>query len=168
MQKRSIRLSYRKIIDAQCRKTWEQQVFEDSYTEFLLQAQYYNQGKKYSTFGELLTYVPGAERLHFLVNPSVMPHLLPLNGKMPDMLNATGQHFLPFKNFRFEIINSNIRQKAQHQVAINFLSEPLTWYDTIGSQLLVAINDTPDEEGRVPTEMFSMQPFLCIHDIKPL
>jgi hypothetical protein len=167
MVKQHIRLLYRKIIDAHSRKTWEQHVFEDSYTELLMQAQYFDQEKKYSTLGELLTYVPGAEKLHFLVSPSVMPHRLPLNGKVPDILNATGQHFLPFKNFRFEIINSNIRQKAQHQVAINFLSEPVTWYNTIGNQLLVTLNDTPDEEGRILTELLTLQPFLNIHDIKP-
>ena len=168
MSKKSIRLLYRKVIDAQSRKTWEQHVFEDSYTEFLMQAQYYNQEKKYSTFGELLTYVPGAEQLHFLVSPAVTGHLTPLNGKVPDILNAVGKHFLPFRNFKFEIINSNIRQKTQHQVAINFLSEPLTWYDTIGNQLLVALSDTPDEEGRIATELFTLQPFLNIHDIKLL
>lgn len=93
---------------------------------------------------------------------------MPLNGKVPDILNAVGKHFLPFRNFKFEIINSNIRQKTQHQVAINFLSEPLTWYDTIGNQLLVALSDTPDGEGRIATELFTLQPFLNIHDIKPL
>lgn len=165
MAKKIIRLLYRKVIDANAQKAWEQHVFNDSYAEFLLQAQFYNQEKKYNTFAELLTHVPDAEKLHFLVSPAITGYLKQLNGKVPDILNNIGKQFLPFKNFRFEIINSDIRNKARHQVAVNFLSEPLTWHDTIGNQLLVAVNDDRDD-GAVLTEMFAMQPYLSIHSLK--
>lgn len=169
MKKGIIRLLYRKIIDASSSKIWEKLVFDQSYTEFLMQSQLYNQEKKYSTFGELITHVPGAEKLHFLVSASVTGYVQQLNGKVPDILNNTGKHFLPFRNFRFEIINSDIRNKEQHQVAINFVSEPLTWYDTIGDRLLVAINGKEDGPGdEVVTELFSLQPFLSIHSLKQL
>jgi len=165
MAKRIIRLLYRKVIDANAQKAWERHVFEDSYAEFLLQAQFYNQDKKYNTFGELLTYVPDAEKLHFLVSPAITGYLKHLNGKMPDVLNNIGKHFLPFKNFKFEIINSDMRNKARHQVAVNFLSEPITWHDTIGNQLLVSLH-SGSEDGAVLTELFSMQPYLSIHSLK--
>jgi len=169
MKKGIIRLLYRKIIDTSSSKTWEKLVFDHSYTEFLMQAQLYNQEKKYTTFGELITHVPGAEKLHFLVSASVTGYVQQLNGKVPDILNNVGKHFLPFRNYRFEIINSDIRNKEQHQVAINFVSKPLTWYDTIGDRLLVAINSSPDsQDGEVLTEMFSLQPFLSIHSLKEL
>lgn len=167
MAKRIIRLLYRKVIDAKAEKAWEQHVFEDSYSEFLLQAQFYNQEKKYNTFGELSTHVPDAEKLHFLVSPAITGYLKQLNGKVPDILNNTGKHFLPFKNFRFEIINSDMRNKARHQVAVSFLSEPITWHDTIGNQLLVSLNGD-SEDGAVLTELFSMQPYLSIHSLKEL
>jgi len=167
MKKRVIRLAYRKIIDTSSRKQWEKYVFEDSYKEFLLQAQFYNQEKKYSTFGELTAHVPNAEKLHFLVSASIVGYLKQLNGKIPDILNAVGKHFLPFKSYRFEIINSDVRKKESHQVAINFLTEPMIWYDTIGSQLLVAPADNNGAEGEeVLTELFPMQPFLTIHSLK--
>ena len=169
MKKGIIRLLYRKIIDTSSSKIWEKLVFDHSYTEFLMQAQLYNQEKKYTTFGELITHVPGAEKLHFLVSASVTGYVQQLNGIVPDILNNTGKHFLPFSNFRFEIINSDIRNKEQHQVAINFVSKPLTWYDTIGDRLLVAINSNQDgQDGEVLTEMFSLQPFLSIHSLKEL
>lgn len=167
MAKRIIRLLYRKVIDAKAEKVWEQHVFEDSYSEFLLQAQFYNQEKKYNTFGELSTHVPDAEKLHFLVSPAITGYLKQLNGKVPDILNNIGKHFLPFKNFRFEIINSDMRNKARHQVAVSFLSEPITWHDTIGNQLLVSLNGD-SEDGAVLTELFSMQPYLSIHSLKEL
>lgn len=167
MKKGIIRLLYRKIIDANSSKPWEKLVFDQSYAEFLMQAQFYNQEKKYSTFGELITHVPGAEKLHFLVSGAVTGYMQQLNGKVPDILNNVGRHFLPFKNFRFEIINSDVRSKEQHQVAINFVSEPLAWYDTIGDRLLVGIignNDSKD--GEALTEVLSLQPFLSIYSLK--
>ena len=48
MPNRTITLCYRKVIDASAAKPWEKLVFEDSYTEFKMQAQLYNQEKKYS------------------------------------------------------------------------------------------------------------------------
>jgi hypothetical protein len=167
MKKRVIRLAYRKIIDASSQKQWEKYVFEDSYREFLLQAQLYNQEKKYSTFGEMIAHVPNAEKLHFLVSGSIVGYLKQLNGKIPDILNAVGKHFLPFASYRFELINSDVRKKESHQVAINFLTAPMIWYDTIGSQLLVAPEEINVAEGEeVLTELFSMQPFLTIHSLK--
>jgi hypothetical protein len=164
---RVIRLLYRKIIDASSQSAWEKLVFNDSYTEFLMQAQLYNQEKKYSTFGELMTYVPNAEKLHFLVSGSVVGYLKQLNRKVPDILNNSGKLFLPFSNYKFEIINSDIKDKSKHQVAINFMSEPLTWYDTIGNQLLVALDTTPVND-EILIEQFAMQPFLSIYSLKEI
>jgi hypothetical protein len=164
---RVIRLLYRKIIDASSQSAWEKLVFNDSYTEFQMQAQLYNQEKKYSTFGELITYVPNAEKLHFLVSGSVVGYLRQLNGKVPDILNNSGKLFLPFSNYKFEIINSDIKNKDNHQVAVNFMSEPLTWHDTIGNQLLVALNTTPVND-EILTEQFALQPFLSIYSLKEI
>lgn len=158
---------YRKIIDVNSQQAWEKYVFNDSYTEFLMQAQFYNQEKKYTTFGELIAHVPNAEKLHFLVSGSIIGYLKQLNGKVPDILNNTGKLFLPFSGYKFEIINSDIKDKAKHQVAVNFMSEPLTWYDTINNQLLVSVHtDLVNDE--ILTEMFSMQPFLTIYSLKEI
>jgi hypothetical protein len=167
MEKASIRLLYRKVINASSQDQWEKFVFEETYKEFLMQAQTFNADKKYFTFGELIHYVSGAEKLHFLVSASVIGYLKQLYGKMPDIINTLGKRFLPFKNYRFELINSDIRDISKHQIAINFISEPLAWYDTIDNQLLVsADNGKADEHGEILTEMFAMQPFLSIYSLK--
>ena len=72
MAKKIIRLCYRKVIDASSSKKWDKYVFESTYTEFLMQAQLYNQEKKYSSFSELIQNVPAAEKLHFLVSGAVV------------------------------------------------------------------------------------------------
>src|SRR5437667_8522382 len=135
MIQKTIRICYRKVIDATSQKEWEKYVFESSYKEFLMQAQLYNPEKKYNTFAELLINVQGANKLHFLVSSSVLGYLQQLNGKIPDALNNLGKHFLKFTDYRFEIINSDVKNKTTHQVAINFFSGPLIWHETIGNYI---------------------------------
>jgi hypothetical protein len=169
MERTIIKLCYRKIIDSSAQKPWDKFVLEDSYTEFLLQSQIYNQEKKYSSFSELINNVPNADKLHFLVSTAITGYLKQLNGIVPDVVNSTGKLFLPFKNFRFEIINSDTKNKALHKVAVNFYSEPLVWHATIGSQLLVSIDSKPaDNSGEILTETFSLQPFVSIYSISQI
>lgn len=157
---RLITLCYRKIIDARSTKPWDQLVFEDTYREFRMQAQYFNQQQQYRSFGELLHHVPGAEKLHFLVSAAVRSYLQQLNGVVPDIANNLGQLFLKFSNFHFELINSDLQNKSKHQVAVYFYAEPLQWHDTIGDYLLVGEPDTDI------TTLFQLQPYLSIHRLQ--
>ena len=166
--RRTIRFCYRKIIDASSEKLWDKYVFESSYSEFLMQSQLYNQEKKYNTFAELLSNMPGAEKLHFLVSAAIVGYLKQLDSKVPDILNNLGKQFLEFKNYRFEIINSDIKNKSNHQVAINFFSESLIWHDTIDNHMLVsACNGEINEDG-VITELVQLRPFLSIYSLKTI
>jgi hypothetical protein len=165
MQKGTIRLCYRKVIDAQSSKPWEKLVLEDTYTEFLMQSQLYNNEKKYTTFSDLITHVPAAERLHFLVSAAVIGYLQQLQGKVPDLVNNLGRLFLPFNNYRFEIINSHIKDKSKHQVAINFFTDHLVWHDTINNQLLLSIPGNT-EHGEILTELFTLPPYVSIYSLK--
>ena len=166
MCKGTIRLCYRKIIDVHPTHPWDKLVFEDSYIEFLLQAQLYNQEKKYTSFSELITHVPNAEKLHFLVSAAVMGYLQQLNGKVPDLVNALGKLFLPFKHFRFEIINSDVKDKTRHQVAVNFFTDHLAWHDTINNQLLLSIPGNA-EKDELLTELFTLPAYVTIYSLKP-
>ena len=140
-------------------------MFDDTYTEFLMQSQLYNTEKKFTSFSEIIQHAPNAEKLHFLVSTTVVNYLKQLNGKIPDILNSLGKLFLHFENYRFEIINSDIKDKTKHQVAVNFYSGELVWHETIGDQLVVSLQK-PDEKGETLTEQFHMQPFLSIYSIK--
>jgi hypothetical protein len=161
-----IRLCYRKIIDVSSQGIWDKYVFESTYAEFLLQSQFYNQEKKYTNFGELLLNVKGADKLHFLVSAAVTGYLQQLGGKVPDILNNLGKHFLAFKNFQFEIVNSDVKNKSRHQVAINFFSEPLTWHESINNYLLVSpVHEEKNNDGAL-TELVQLQPFLSIYSLK--
>ncbi|WP_324675343.1 hypothetical protein [Hymenobacter sp. GOD-10R] len=163
MSKRLITLCYRKVIDSSATKPWEKMVFEDTYAEFRMQAQLYNQEKRYRTFGELLHHAPGADKLHFLVSAAAVGYLQQLNGVVPDVLNNLGKHFLKFSKFQFELINSDLLDKSKHQVAINFYAEPLVWHDTIGTYLLVSEQQAG---GETLTNLFQLQPYLAIHALQ--
>lgn len=165
-KKRIIRFCYRKIIDAASSGVWEKLVFDSSYNEFKMQAQLYNQDNSQKSFAEILLNNPQAERLHFLVSASVTGYIQQLNGKIPDVLDNLGRHFLQFSQYRFEIINSDIDNKATHQVAINFFSEPMCWHDSINDFLLVSdMTATVKEEG-ILTNLVQLQPFLSVYSFK--
>lgn len=167
MLKGIIRLCYRKVIDVHSPKPWERLIFTDTYAEFLLQAQTFNTEKKYTGFGELVAHVPGADQLHFLVSAAATGYLQQLNNKIPDLTNNLGKLFLPFNQFRFEIINSDVLDKTKHQVAINFYSEPLNWHDTIGSQLLLSVPGNQENDVWL-TDLFTIPPFVSIHSLQPI
>ena len=167
MPDRIITLCYRKIIDATATRPWDKLVWDDSYREFRMQAQTFNPGNRYQSFGELLHYVPNANRLHFLVSGAVTGYIQQLNERVPDILNNLGRHFLRFKQFHFELINSDLHDQSKHQVAINFFSEPLTWHDTVGPFLLVSeASGAPGPAGETLTHLVQLQPFLSIHAIQ--
>jgi len=162
----TIRFCYRKIIDAAAQRPLDKYIFDSSYAEFLMQSQFYNPGKKYSSFSDLLLHVPGAEKLHFLVSAAVTGYVQQLNEQVPDITNNLGKLFLRFKGYRFGIINSDIKDKSKHQVAVNFFSEPMLWHDTIGNYRLIseaAGNVTPDG---ILTHMVQLQPFFTIYSLK--
>lgn len=162
---KTIQFCYRKIIDASAAKAWERLVHEDSYTEFKMQAQRFNEGNKSRTFSELLQNNSSAEQLHFLVSGAIVPYIKCLDEKIPGVQNVLGKQFLPFKNFRFEIINSDIADASKHVVAINFFSEPVIWFDSVGDKMIISLN-TEAVNGEWLTETLTLQPYLSIYSIK--
>lgn len=141
-------------------------MFDSSYAEFLMQSQYYNKGKKYDSFSELLQHVEGADKLHFLVSAFVTGYLQQLNEQVPDIMNNLGKQFLRFKGYRFEIINSDIKDKSKHQVAINFFTEPMLWHETIGNYLLVSPQNEHVTKDGMLTHLVQLQSFLTIYSLK--
>ena len=161
---RTIRFCYRKIIDSNASKAWERLVFEDSYTEFKMQSQRFNIAGV-NSFSEMLQKNTAAEQLHFLVSGAALGYVKQLSGKIPDVLNSLGRQFMPFINFRFEIINSDIKDISHHAIAINFFSEPVIWIDTIGSIMLLNINNEK-ENNELVTHLLTLQPYLSICSIQ--
>lgn len=170
MIKGLIRLCYRKIIDASSQTAWDKYVFVDTYMEFYMQAQFYNQENKYTTFQELIDNVPNADRLHQLTSAAAIGYIRQLDGLIPDVTTRLGKLYLPFTQFKFEIIQSHVQHRDAHKVTISFYSEPLTWIATVNDQLLVANGDqrVALQMGKeVDTELIALQPYLSISSYQP-
>ncbi|PZP47157.1 MAG: hypothetical protein DI598_11285 [Pseudopedobacter saltans] len=161
---KTIRFRYRKIIDASAKDTWDKMVWEDSFMEFKMQFQLFDQEGKYSSFGTLLRENSKAEQLHFLVGGSVMGYIEQLNGMMPDIVDNAGLRFMPIQECRFEIINSDRRNIERHQVAFNFYSSNMIWHETIGEKLLIS-SLSPDNEI-YKTHLLSIRPYVTIDHIQ--
>lgn len=166
MPDHTITLCYRKLIDASATRLWDKLVFADTYREFCLQAQYFNQEKRYRSLAELLQHAPGAAQLPFLVSGAVRGALQQLNGWVPDVVDNLGRHFLKFTQFQFELLASDVLDQARHQVAINFYAEPLVWHDTVGPYLLVSDPTATPAAGEISTRLFQIQPYLAIHSLR--
>lgn len=165
MNYRLITLCYRKIINATTAQGWEKMLLDDTYREFKMQFQLFNQQQKYFTFSQLLQAVPGGQQLHFLVSAAATGYIQQLGDKIPDVKDNLGLSFIKRQQFRFEIIQSDTRNIAAHTVALNFISEPFLWLDTIGDFLLLA-NPALVKEPDIKTHMLQIQPFLSIHSIQ--
>lgn len=171
MAKGIIRLCYKKIVDVNAQKQWEKHIFEDTYREFFMQSQFYNQEEKFHTFQELIANVPAADKLHYLVSTAAINYIRQLNDLIPDIINVHQQLCLSFKNFRFEIVQSHIKNKEAHKVAIYFYSEPIIWIDTIDNHLLISnVNqkDTLGAENEISTDLIALQPLLSISSFQSL
>ena len=88
MAKGFIRFCYLKVVDASSTGIWEKLVFEDTYKEFFMQAQQFDQQKKYTTFQEILKNNPDADQMHYLVSTAAISYIRQLNERIPDKANV--------------------------------------------------------------------------------
>lgn len=165
-----IRLCYQKRIDAAATRNWDRAVFEDTHQEFYMQAQQYDPAGRYPTFAELLANVPNAEQIHYLTSRVATGYLRQLDGLIPDVVNAFGKPFLPFTQFKFEILASHTTQKEAHKVAIYFYSDPVTWLDTVADRLLIAVGDKRADwqaGAEISTEQLTLPPTGSVWSLQP-
>lgn len=160
---RIITLFYRKLINDTCSNEWERAVFESSWMELKMQAQFYNPVKKYETYESLIKNNPAAVKLPFLVSASVIGYIHQLNGIIPDVPDNLGNPFLKFTNFQFEILQSNFGHSAGHKVVVSFYSDPIEWRDSIGEYMILSAG--MDKNGGEQLHTFQLRPFVGIHSL---
>ena len=114
----------------------------------------------------MLMNIPTADKLHFLVSAAITGYIQQLHEVMPDIVNNLGKFFLNFAAYRFEIINSDIKNKADHRVAINFFSEPMLWHGTIENYLLISPVEGEKNKDGTLTHLVQLQPFFSIYSLK--
>src|SRR4051812_11335515 len=118
MPKAFITIAYKQVIDEHSKGNFERNVFNDSYTEFLMQMQTYNQENKYRTFQEVLAAVPKSNALHYKIGFAIGLYVKQLNNRIPSLYDSLGTMNLAFANHQFEILESDITNKSAHRIAI--------------------------------------------------
>lgn len=165
MNKKIIRLCYRKISDARAAAPADSLLLDHCFAEYRMQSQLYDQEKKYSSFAQLMEHVKGAEQLHFLVSAAATGYLQQLKGTVPDITDNLGRAFLTFSQYRFEIVQADSNDKSQFSIAIEFFTDPLHWLGTVAQYLLLSRDEiAPGNEG-VRTNLLQLQPFLGIYSL---
>lgn len=167
MAKAQIRLAFRLIITKDSQSRWEQYVWDSTYQEFLMQSQLYiDDANPWITFKQLVSSNEKAEQLHFFVSMAAHPYLLQWKGLIYPMPDVLGNNYLPFQNYRLDIIDSSVKDKNAHEIGIAFYSPLLTLVDIIEGHYLVSTNENIYEG--VETTMYKMPPRLSIVYCKPL
>jgi len=169
MSKAFVKIKYRHIIDNTCQTSFEKDVFHDTYSEFLMQAQSYNQDNRFTTFSQLVNNNPKANSLHYKVGFAIGLYVKDLNNIIPVLKDSLDKTVVSFAMHQFEIIDSDITNKAAHKVAITYTSQTLLLLDTIGKYFLLS-NDEKANGVNEPAETFmlKMQPGLSVCNYQPV
>ncbi|ACU61104.1 hypothetical protein [Chitinophaga pinensis] len=165
MEKALIRLSYRQIIDAAAQTTFEKEVFNESYNEFLLQVQAYNRDQQFSTLEEVRKANPKAASLHYKVGFSVGLFIRSLQQRIPGLTDNQDRPLL-FTGHQFEIIASDISDKRAHKVAITYTTDALTLLGIAGDYLVLSTGNQLQQITQQPVQTFlvKLQAQLSIAD----
>ncbi len=163
MAKALIKMMYKQVIDATKKNTFEKNVLDVSYSEFLLKSQTYNIERKFTTFNQMTDNDGRANSLHYKTGFAVDGLIHKLKNKIPGLKDSLGITDILFEKYQFRILESDTTNKQVHKVAIIYLTDTMTLFDIIGENLVLANGDcstTHDEFAS--TFVLKMQPELSI------
>lgn len=166
MQIGLIKLGYRQIIDIRGTSEFEKNVFEDSYSELLMQVQRYNPENRFTTFREIITHDPKANSLHYKVGFAIGLYVQSLNKQIPGLWDTRHKVAIPFDVHELEIVQSDITNKKQHVVAINYTTAPVAFLGNAGDNLVLSFDDPT--VGWMETFLLPMQPALTVAAYRPV
>ncbi len=163
MEKALIKLSFRHIIDVNAHTSFEQEIFHESYNEFLMQLQAYNKEQQFTTWQQVRTANPKSVSLNYKVGFSIGLFVKALQQQIPGLADTLGNP-VRFTGHQFEIIASDITSKSAHRVAIVYTTDTLTLLGTVSEYMLLATGDQISNlhVQQVQTFMLKLQPYLSI------
>ncbi|MEO4007266.1 hypothetical protein [Flavobacterium sp. CAU 1735] len=156
-----IRMAFRLVIDSSTTVTWQKYVFEDTYREYRMQQQLYNNPENPKpTFRELLYENEKAEKLHFLTGMAAEPYIRQLKGNIYELQDALGNSYLPFVNYKLDIVNTDSNDQSRHKIGITFYTPLMVLVDIVDRHYLLS-TDT-DATAHWEILSFPMHPNLAI------
>jgi hypothetical protein len=155
-----IKIAYRIVIDAHAETSFEKNVWNASYQEFLLKSQAYNAEGKFKTFTEMKASDGRANSLHYKSGFAIGHFINDLKNKIP-YLQDTLEKNISFTTHRFEMIESDITNKSAHTVAIIFISDDLLLLRNIGDYMILSAAENISNQA-AETFLVQIQPNLSI------
>ena len=154
-----VKIAFRQIIDAKSTGEFEKNIFNDSFSEFYLQAQAYNPNRQFRTLREMVEHNPKANSLHFKVGFSIGLYTQSLEKTIPGLTDSIGK-IVPFESHEFEILHSDVTNKAAHRVAITYITPSLDLFAVSGGFLV--LGQYSNQNAATSTLTISMQQNLSI------
>ena len=68
---------------------------------------------------------------------------------MPSLKNNAGKN-IEFNTWQFELVDSDIRNRSRHTIAINYYTDTITVIETLGEYMLLASGDRSDNLTDIP------------------
>lgn len=145
MNKPQIIISYTHTVSDENDSGFDRAVFEASYGKSLLKSQAYNAGNNFRTFSEMKKVDGRANSLHYKCSFGVAGHVRALNGKIPFLRDQAGE-LIEFDTFRFELIQSDVKDKSAHRFALHFIGKPCILLEHFDEYLLLSyVKQVPDK-----------------------
>ncbi|MDH6252247.1 hypothetical protein M2347_001974 [Chryseobacterium sp. H1D6B] len=161
-----IKLAFRIVIDQNSTMTWDQYIFEDTYFEYKIQHQVFDDKENpVKNYWELLSKNPHAERIPFIVSASAVNYVSQLNGVIKSLPDVLGTTFFPIENFKLDLISSNIEDPSKHKIGLTFYTPALLLIDSIDNKYVLS-KDLENKNG-FETFMFAFHPQVAISYYQP-
>lgn len=161
-----IKLAFRIVIDQNSALIWDKYIFEDTYFEYRVQHQVFNDGREpVDNYWELLIKNPDATKIPFLLSASVASYISQLNGSIKSLPDVLGNTFFPIDTFKLDLISSNITDSSKHKIGIIFYTPLLYLIDIIDNRYLLSKGNKHVDDFE--TFMFPFHSQIAIAYYKP-
>ncbi|MDQ1094871.1 MULTISPECIES: hypothetical protein [Chryseobacterium] len=158
--KAKIKLAFRIVIDRNSTLAWDRYIFEDTYFEYKIQHQVFDDPENpVKNYWELLAKNPNSEKIPFLLSTAVVNYVSQLNGEIKSLPDVLGSTFFPIEHFRLDLISSNVEDPSKHKLGLTFYTPELLLIDIIDNKYLLSRNLSGET---FETYMFGFHPQVAI------
>lgn len=165
--KAKIKLAFRIVIDQNSEMIWDKYIFEDTYFEYKIQHQVFDDKENpVKNYWELLAKNPGANKIPFLLSSAVTNYVSQLNGEIKSLPDVLGNMYFPIENFKLDLISSSTEDSSKHKIGLTFYTPELLLIDIIDNKYLLS-KDFESENG-FETFMFAFHPKVAISSYQTL
>lgn len=162
MIKPQIRLAYRQLIDSSSTEEFELAIFNDTHAEFLMQIQSWQTSPEQVNWIDFKETIEDfEEKMNFKVGMAIGGYMQELLHVIPRLVDVSGYPLL-FDNYKFEIVDTNIRNRLTHKVALTYYTSTFTMLETIQDNLLLKEGNYNPLDGPVDTILLKLVPGLSI------